>query len=190
MSVLGLAVGPPALAGYFLEGPIEGALSTPASIAGGLLVGATGMALADRRPRSRVAIEADWLDGALLGLAQALALAPGVSRSGATLTVARARGFAPDQARLLSGWVGMPVMVGASALRFARLIRGDLSLDTVRVLLLGGVGAFASTLCTARVVSRRRCDSLLPYSLYRAGLSLLVMGTVRSRARRAKDARV
>src|SRR4029077_19131937 len=57
-----------------------------------------------------------------LGLAQACAMVPGVSRAGATLAAARALGFArPDAVRLSRG-IGVPVIVGAAALKGLRAL--------------------------------------------------------------------
>jgi undecaprenyl-diphosphatase len=91
--LIALSLAPPALAGLVLRGPIERRLGSPRSIAAGLLAGAAAMALADSAPpegKRRLA-QAGPSDGLALGLAQALALIPGVSRSGATLTAARDR---------------------------------------------------------------------------------------------------
>ena len=62
-------------------------------------------------------------DGLVLGLAQALALIPGVSRSGATFAAARARGFSRKDADRLSWKVGLPVIWGATLLEGTRLWR-------------------------------------------------------------------
>ena len=106
--MIALSLAPPALAGYALQGPIERRLGGPRSIAAGLPAGAIAMALADGRtaytPAALAAARTRApLDGLALGLAQACALIPGVSRSGATLTAARARGFARADAQRCPG---------------------------------------------------------------------------------------
>ena len=63
-------------------------------------------------------------DGLALGIAQAAALAPGVSRNGITLAAARWRGFSRGQANLLSRTIALPIIVGATALKGGRLGRG------------------------------------------------------------------
>ena len=79
--------------------------------------------LADRRPGQRLEEDAGPRDGVLLGLAQACALVPGVSRAGATLAAARALGFArPDAVRLSRG-IGVPVLAGAAVLKGVRLMQ-------------------------------------------------------------------
>jgi undecaprenyl-diphosphatase len=118
--VLALALGPPALVGLSLESTIE-RLGEPRRIAGGLLAGSLALALADRLgSEARPAADAGPLDGLLLGLAQAVALVPGISRNGATLAAARARGFGRGAADELSRDCGLPVILGAVALRGLR----------------------------------------------------------------------
>ena len=120
----------------------------------------------------------------MLGLAQALALIPGVSRYGATLTAARARGFARGDARTLSWHAALPVILGASALEGARLLRRRPRCGGGAALASGASSAFLSTLVSARVLRRprRAQGSLLPYALYRCVLAALVAARLRDSA--------
>jgi len=115
--LLGAAVLPPALAGLALERAIEERLGTPATLAAGLLAGGVALVLSDRARTTRAVGDAGAADGLALGLAQAAALVPGVSRSGATLAAARARGFGRADASQLSWEVALPVLAGATASR-------------------------------------------------------------------------
>ncbi len=99
------------------------------------------MALADGRAgghpaRGRAGVDAQEdasaRDGLALGLAQAAALIPGVSRNGATLTAARARGFRRGAAQALSWHAGLPVILGASVLKGARMRRARRSARAAR----------------------------------------------------------
>ena len=74
-----------------------------------------------RRPQQRGRGDATPADGLALGVAQAAALAPGVSRNGVTLAAARWRRFSRDQANLLSRTIALPIIVGATVLKGARL---------------------------------------------------------------------
>jgi undecaprenyl-diphosphatase len=187
--VLALALAPPVLAGAALRGPIERHAGRPRSIAVGLLVGAFAMAAADARPGAgeRPCEDARALDGLALGLAQASALIPGVSRNGATLTGARARGFARDGAQALSFGIALPVILGASVLKGSRLAREGAPREQRAPLALGAAMAFLSTLASARLLRRAgnaqpRGRPLLPYALYRCLLAALVL----HRSRRAQ----
>ena len=109
-SVLVLSFLPAALAGYGLERQIERRLGGPSVTAVGLAVGAVAMALTDRMPQERQSGHPGALDGLALGVGQAAALVPGVSRNGATLTAARLRGFTREQSNALSRTVALPVI--------------------------------------------------------------------------------
>ena len=178
-----LALGPPALAGLVLRRRIEERLSGPGATAAGLLAGALAMAVADRRApeQGRPARDVGPRDALALGLAQALALAPGVSRNGATLTVALARGFGRPAAQHLSWAAGLPVMAAASALDTPAALRSA-SRGGARVLLGGALAAFLSSrLCTRAFGGRLERGALWPYVIYRCiAAGLIVRGAGRA----------
>jgi undecaprenyl-diphosphatase len=179
--VLGLSFLPAAAVGYTLERPIERRLGGPRATALGLLAGSAAMLLADRRPQRRGRGDAGAADGLALGLAQAVALAPGISRNGVTLAAARWRGFSRDEANLLSRTIALPIIVGAAALKGARLARRGSSPALRRSLALGAAASFASTLASQRLISLVERDrALWPYALYRSGLAAAVLAKLRS----------
>src|SRR5439155_16781500 len=98
---LALSTAPPACAGLLLQRPIERHLSGPRATARALAVGAVTLMLGDPRAGTRSAREARPRDALAIGAAQAVALVPGVSRSGAALAAARARGFRRPDAHAL-----------------------------------------------------------------------------------------
>jgi undecaprenyl-diphosphatase len=179
VTVVALSLAPAALAGLALRPLIERRLGGPRSIAAGLALGGLAMAVAERRGPAgrRTDDDARPADGLALGLAQAVALAPGVSRYGATLVVARARRFSPEAAQALSWHAALPVVLGAGAVEGARLVRRGTSDGTLAPLAAGAAGAFASTLISARLLRRpeRALRSLLPWALYRVVLAALVL---------------
>ncbi|MDQ2675698.1 MAG: undecaprenyl-diphosphatase, partial [Actinomycetota bacterium] len=178
--VVALSFVPPAIAGLGLERRIE-SLGTPRATAAGLALGALAMMAADRAPQSRGPGDAGPLDGLLLGLAQACALVPGVSRNGATLTAARARRFTREQSNLLSRTVALPVIAGAVALKGTRLAKRGVAPGTGRALAIGAAASFASTLASQgliRLVERDR--ALWPYAAYRLALAGLVIRRARA----------
>jgi undecaprenyl-diphosphatase len=190
--VVALALLPPAIAGLALEQVIERRLGGPRSTAAGLAGGALAMALADARAPdgSRGGRGPGLHDGLALGLAQAAALAPGVSRNGAALTAARARGFSRVQAHALSRLFGLPVILGASALKGVRMLdRNGVPPGGRGLLAVGGGSAFLSTLASARFMGGRGCDrrSLLPYAVYRCLLAAAVVGQRRRKHARAGE---
>jgi undecaprenyl-diphosphatase len=183
-AALALSFLPPAICGLAFERSIERRLGGPLSTAIGLLAGAAGMVVADRRPQVRARGAATPLDGLVLGLAQAAALVPGVSRNGATLTAARHRGFTREHSNMLSRTVALPVIVGAALLKGARLSRRGLPAGEGAGLAAGTAMSFASTLASQtliRLVERDR--ALWPYSVYRAGLASVVLAKLWRRRR-------
>jgi undecaprenyl-diphosphatase len=175
VAVMALSFVPAGLAGLALERPIERRLGTPGSIAAGLAIGSFALALADRAPRSRARADAGWRDGLVIGLAQSAALMPGVSRNGATLAAARARRFARADANALSRHAALPVIVAATGLKGARLLRRGLPPRTRAAFAAGTAASFASTLASLRLIRQVERDrSLLPYAAYRLGLAAVV----------------
>jgi undecaprenyl-diphosphatase len=192
-AVLALSFLPPAICGLALERPIERRLGAPLPTAVGLLAGAAGMLMADRRPQVRDRGDATALDGLALGIAQAAALAPGVSRNGATLTAARWRGFTREHANMLSRTVALPVIVGAAVLKGIRLRGRGIPARERGAFAAGTATSFASTLGSQTLIRLVERDSALwPYAAYRAGLAATVLARLwrgrpgrRARARRA-----
>lgn len=182
MVVLALSFLPAAVVGYRLERPIERHLGGPRATALGLLAGAAAMLAGDTRPQLRGRGEAGAADGLVLGVAQAAALAPGVSRNGITLAAARWRRFSRDQANLLSRTIALPIIVGATALKGVRLARRGASLELRRSMALGVAASFASTLASQRLIKLVERDrALWPYAAYRAGLAAAVLAKLRGR---------
>ena len=146
---------PPAIVGYTLERPIERRLGTPPTIAAGLLLGAAAMAVADRiGPTGRRREEAGLVDALALGLAQACALIPGISRNGMTLAAARLRGFGRPDASVLSRHTALPVIGGASVLKGVRAARGSLPPALRLPFAAGAAAALGSTLAAAPLARR------------------------------------
>jgi len=184
-AVLALATVPPALAGLAFGRVTERALGGPRSIACALAGGGVAMAVADaERPEGRRAFEEAGLrDGLALGLAQAAALVPGISRSGATLTAARSRGFSRAAAQALCWAVALPVMAGANLLQGARVIRSGVPPRFAGALVAGGASAFISTLASAALLQGALSElPLLPCALYRCMLAVAVLARTRRSA--------
>jgi undecaprenyl-diphosphatase len=179
IAVVVIACVPPAIAGKLLQGPIERRLGTPPTIAAGLVGGSLAMAIAERTGgRGRAREDAGIADAVALGAAQAVALIPGVSRSGATRAAARWRGFDPVEADALASAVGLPITLGALALKGSEGLRGDRS--EWGPLGAGALAAFSSTLISASAIRRVGPGrSLLPYAAYRVALAAAVVRRLR-----------
>jgi len=182
-SVLALSFLPAAVVGYRYERQIESRLGRPSVTAAGLVAGAVAMALADLRPQERSRGDAGPLDGLALGLGQAAALIPGISRNGATLTAARLRRFTREQSNALSRTVALPVIAGASLLKGVRLARRGVDRDKARWIGIGVASSFLSTLVSARLVDRVERDSpLAPYAAYRILFAAVILAALSGRS--------
>jgi undecaprenyl-diphosphatase len=175
-----LATAPPALAGFLFEDAIQTRLGTPRSVAAGLAAGGVAMALADMRAerRGRAPSAADAL---LLGVAQAAALVPGVSRHGAALTALRLRGFPRARAHAVSREASKPVLAGAAALKGWRFAKkgtdpplAGASKGSVP-LFAAAVASALSTHLAARALGDRGVGApLWPFAVYRVALAAVV----------------
>jgi undecaprenyl-diphosphatase len=190
LALIALSFAPPAVVGYTLERPIEGRFGTPPTIAAALVIGAIAMAWSDRASQERTHTEAGACDALWLGVAQACALVPGISRNGATLAAARARRFTRADANRLSRHAALPVIAGATALKGWRLKRRGLPPGTGVPFAAGALAAFASTLGSTWLIRQVERDrSLLPYAAYRVALAGLVARRLRREAREGKISR-
>ena len=182
VTVIALSFLPAVAAGLALEDVIDRRLGGPRATAAGLIAGSVAMVAADRAPRKRFAGEAGAADGLAIGIAQAAALAPGVSRNGSTLAAARARGFGRAQANLLSRTVALPVITAAAARKAMGMRKRRVEPELAAAATVGVCVAFASTLASQgliRVVERDR--ALWPYAAYRVALASLILAKARRR---------
>lgn len=175
-----IAATPPAVTGYLFKRRIARELGTAPTIAAGLIAGAGAMLLSERTPQRRASGDAVPADGVWLGLAQALALAPGISRSGSTLAAARLRGFTRTAAARLSKDVGLPVIAGATALEAVGLRHQGLERDWANALVTGAGAALVSTLAASRLIGADAGTPLTGWALYRLGLAAVILAKLRS----------
>lgn len=106
---------PAVLAGYFLESKAETVFRNPLLVAGTLILfGILLWAVDNYLDRNDDLAKMSWKRSFLVGLAQACAIIPGVSRSGATITAGRAIGFSRDAAVRYSFLAAFPVIAGAT----------------------------------------------------------------------------
>jgi undecaprenyl-diphosphatase len=174
---------PPAGVALAFERPIEQRLGTPRGVAAAQLAAGAALALADLSPASRKREEAGLRDGLAIGLAQATALAPGVSRNGATLTAARLLRFERPAANRLSRHAALPIIVAATGLKGHRLTRRGLPAGLAAPFAAGLGTAFVSTLASSRLVSRMdAARSYAPFALYRMALGAAALSVMTRRS--------
>lgn len=117
-----LATIPAAVVGFLLEKTIEGSLRNPALVAFPLAAVSFLMIYAEMRPHPSHPLERLTLkDSLIVGCAQALALLPGVSRSGITITTGLLRGYRREAATRFSFLLSTPAIAGAALLHLGHL---------------------------------------------------------------------
>jgi undecaprenyl-diphosphatase len=141
-----LATGPAAAIGFLLERPIEQRLGGPHATAAGLIAGSVVLVAADAwGGEDRAPEDLGPAAALLLGLAQASALAPGLSRLGMSVAAARALGVPRAEAFDLGRSIGLPLLAGATALKVTRLARTGLEPSLRAPFAVGALAALAST---------------------------------------------
>jgi undecaprenyl-diphosphatase len=157
---------PGGIAGVLLDDLAEQALRAPLLIAVTLSLMGLVLFAADRWGRSDRAElhQIGVADAALIGIAQALAIVPGVSRSGITIAVARARGLERTVAARFSFLLGTPIIAGAALFKLRHLLETPAAIN----------GPFLAGIATAAVVGGLSIGVLLRY-LSQAGLGIFVV---------------
>ena len=167
---------PVGLAGLAFGDAIEEKLRNPVSVATALALFGLLMWLADRfGRRERDEYSVNWRDALLIGFAQALALMPGTSRSGVTMTMARTLGFTREGAARFSFLLAVPGIGMAGAYETLKLISAEGRTVDWPVIGLGvAVAAITGYFCIAwllRVISR---IGLAPFAIYRFAIAGLL----------------
>jgi undecaprenyl-diphosphatase len=167
---------PAAMAGLLFASWIEGNLRDPAVIVYTLSGYGVMMALADRFSSRERNISTVGLKYALIiGCAQALALVPGTSRSGVTITAARLLGFERQDAARFSFLLSAPIILLAAGYKFVQMLMsgvavawGQLGLATLSACIV----AYLSIGFFMRVVTR---VGLAPFAIYRLLLAAYIL---------------
>ncbi len=174
--LLVLSTVPAALVGAGFESWIDERLGTPTIIAVSLIVFGVLLWLADQRLGRRKVADFRTRDAIVVGAAQALALNPGTSRSGITMTAARQIGFDRDAAARLSFLMSLPVIAGAVVLKLGRMIAEGIPDGLLTPMLVGiatsCVSGWVAVWGTLRLVRTR---SFAPFVVYRIALGVAVL---------------
>jgi undecaprenyl-diphosphatase len=173
---------PAALVGAALEDPIANHLGEPWQIAILLSLFAGLLWLADRQPERIEMNELSLPQAFLVGSAQALALMPGVSRSGITITAARFLGVTRDQAARFSFLLLTPIVLGAVLLKGVKdVLLGTLPAGWEGPFLVGTLAAAGAGLLAIEwllgYVRRHDYTLFVIYRLCVAAAILLIIGT-------------
>jgi len=171
-----LATLPAAAVGALFEDQIDNRLGTPVIIGISLIVFGILLAIADRTLGRRKVDEFTAKDALLVGAAQALALNPGTSRSGITMTAGRFLGFDREAAVRISFVMSIPVIFGAVVFKFGGLISDGIPEGLVVPLIVGIItSCLAGLLAVWGTLKIVRTRSFMPFVIYRIALGVVVI---------------
>ena len=166
---------PAAAVGAVAEEQIDEKLGTPGLIATSLILFGLLLLWADQRRGKRTLDELELSDALKIGAAQIIALNPGTSRSGITMTAARLLGFSRDAAARASFLMAIPVTAGAVTLKLAKLVSDGIPEGLATPMVVGiitaAISGWVAVWGTLRLVRTR---SFAPFVLYRIELAILV----------------
>jgi undecaprenyl-diphosphatase len=132
--------------------------------------------LADALGSKQRSIDEISLKSALLiGLAQVLALIPGASRSGVTITAGRFLGFSPDAAARFSFLLAIPVIAAAGGFGVLRVATGDTHIQWGEFMLALVIAAAAGWVCIAAFLALLKRVGLMPFVIYRLLLGVMLL---------------
>ncbi len=167
---------PAAAIGAIFEDQIGTALGSPLIIALSLIGFGILLGVADRAAGTRKVEDFRMPDSLKVGLAQALALNPGTSRSGITMTAARWIGFDRDAAVRISFVMSLPVILGAVAFKMLKMFSEGGYEDLLIPMAVGIVTSCISGLVavwgTIKLVSTR---NLMPFVVYRIAIGVVML---------------
>tara|TARA_A100001391_G_scaffold188957_2_gene159932 strand:+ start:8803 stop:9648 length:846 start_codon:yes stop_codon:yes gene_type:complete len=160
-----------------IDGDLMASIRFTHLIAVNLIVYGVLLGLADRFGRETKTFEdMTWRDGLLVGIAQAFAIIPGTSRSGVTMTMARALGYGRFEAARFSFLLSIPAIAGAGVLIVPELFNAGAEL--LHEALIAGVLTFIAAFATmAFLMNFLKKASMLVFVIYRVamGVTLLVL---------------
>ena len=175
--LLVLSALPAGAVGAVAEKSIDDKLGKPGLIAGSMLVFGVLLLWADRRAGARRLEVYGRSDAIKVGAAQILALNPGTSRSGITITAARYLGFDRDSAARISFLMAVPITAGAVVFKMLKLVKNGiphgLALPMVIGIITAAISGWLAVWGTLRLVRTR---SFTPFVIYRVALAVLVFG--------------
>ena len=169
---------PAAVAGVLFESTISTALRSPLWIVVGLVIGSAIFVVAERVARQQRAIgELSLVDALIMGAAQAVALLPGISRSGITISTGLVRDLRREEATRFSFLLATPVILGAGAKTLLDARKAAELFSAPDVLAVGFIVSFASGLAAVAFMVRfLRTNSLNWFVGYRLLLAAVVLG--------------
>jgi undecaprenyl-diphosphatase len=165
-----IAVGtiPAIIVGFFLADAIDSLLADPTTAAFMLILTGLILIVGERMLTGSTSPEGmKWNDAIIIGLAQALALIPGISRSGVTITAGLGRGLSRPAAARYSFLLGVPAIAGAGLLAFIDLVQSPTIAEDIAALAVTFIAsAVVGYLCILFLLNWVRTRSLYIFAAY------------------------
>ncbi len=166
---------PAMLLGMLAEKPVESLFQAPAWAAAFLFVTAAILLISERARRQAKDAEAlTWWEALLIGLAQGFALAPGISRSGATIAMGLLLGLRRPSAARFSFLLSIPIIFGAGLLQLLDFLSTPTASDSAGIMAIGFLtAAFSGFLAIHFLLAFVRKSRLYPFAAYCALFGIL-----------------
>ncbi|MFA5871991.1 MAG: undecaprenyl-diphosphatase UppP [Parcubacteria group bacterium] len=168
-----LATIPGAIFGYLLESEAATVFRSPLLIAATLVVLGLVLYLVDRYHIHRKQLgQMTWLDSLWIGLSQALAVIPGISRSGSTITTGLALGLNRESAARFSFLLSTPIIFGAAVLKLPQLIKSGMDAYLVIGMLAAAASGYLAIKYLLKFVEKA---SYAVFFWYRLALAIVIV---------------
>ena len=172
---------PAAILGYAFEDKVETSLRSPLLIAGTLFIFGLVIYLVDRFMKHTQKLKnMSYLQSILIGLGQSLALIPGISRSGATMTAGIALGFKRKTAAKFSFLIATPIMLGATIFKFKDLVSIPITnwfngFSMIAAIIGFIVALISGYLAIKYLLKYLERGSFVPFVVYRIILAIIIV---------------
>jgi undecaprenyl-diphosphatase len=175
-----IATIPGAIGGFLLQSRAESSFRNPTLIATALIVMGIVLWAVDKVvDQKRILGEMRWIDALLIGLSQVIALIPGVSRSGSTITTARGLRFDRESAAEFSFLMSMPIIAAAVIMEGPKaLASGGFSTELISGVAASAISGWLAISILMQFVSKH---SYKIFGLYRIALGLAVLAVIHAR---------
>ncbi len=168
-----IATIPGAIFGFLLENKAETILRNPIIVAFALSLMGLVLYLADKYFKHRKDLkQLSWKDSLLIGISQAVAIIPGVSRSGATITAALARGINRSDAARFSFLLSTPIIFGAAMLKLPKLFSEGINLSIILGIIFSALSGYLAIKYLLKYIEKTGYGI---FFWYRLGLAVAIV---------------
>ena len=176
MMIVGATI-PGAIAGALFEHKVEDALRAPQVIALMMIALALVLIVAELMGRRKKSLdEISWGDAITVGVAQAFAIIPGVSRSGVTITAGLFRGMKRDTAARFSFYLSTPIIAGAVAKRSLEILKAGATIEQLTPFIIGILASgIVGYLAIAFLMRYLQTRTTYVFVYYRIALGIAVL---------------